>query len=155
MSQTSGSSPFGPPSGAAGSSGRTLLESQTKCTRPALRLRSDYKDMPLRFCREARRRESARHSFRNCTYFPPNPAPVGAGKIKDPAPESGSLLDHDCVEPFDAAKDESLAVATAKIMHPEDPMIVDDQAGPIGDTPANTVSQDDTMDDQNVHNGNG
>lgn len=111
--------------------------------------------MPLRFCREARRRESARHSFRNCTYFPPNPAPVGAGKIKDPAPESGRrLLDNDCVEPFDAAKDDSLAVATAKIMDPEGPMIVDDQAGPIGDTPANTVSQDDPVDDQHTHRRN-
>lgn len=67
MSQTSGSSPCGPPSGAAGSFGRTLLESQAKCTRPALRLRSDHKDMPLRFCRDARRRESARHSF--CNYI--------------------------------------------------------------------------------------
>ena len=84
-----------------------------------------------------------------------DPAPVGAGKIKDPAPESGRrLLDNDCVEPFDAAKDDSLAVATAKIMHPEGPMIVDDQAGPIGDRPANTVSQDDPMDDQHAHGRN-
>lgn len=86
---------------------------------------------------------------------PPNPAPVGAGKIKDPAPKSGKpLLDHDCVEPFDAAKDDSLAVATAKVVNLEDPMIVDDQASPIGDTTTDTVRQDDAMDDQNVHSGN-